>query len=206
MKRRLLITVSGMVGSGKTTAAQHVIATMQRNGVTSTYWRFQRLPCVTLRLRGSDTSRTTTSVRTRPAAYTQKRLTLTRALGYAARIVAFEAYRRLPGSPTVAVSNRYFYDNLVHYRHDTVPSRMFWRLLKGMIPKPDLALLLVAAPATLAERRPAYSPEYIRAAHAAYRRLGESVPELLIVSSEPGERTLDHVQRAVEETVLRAMS
>ena len=205
MKRRLLITVSGMVGSGKTTAAQHVISTMQRNGVESTYWRFQRLPCVTFRLRGSEPSRSTMPAQTRPAAYTQKPLTLTRALGFAARIVAFQVYRRLPGAPGVAVTNRYFYDNLVHYRHDSMPSRAYWRLLKGMIPKPDLGLLLVAAPATLAERRPAYSPEYIRAADAAYQRLADSVPELLIVSSEPGDRTLEHVERAVEQRVLRAI-
>ena len=204
MKRRLLVTVSGMVGSGKTTAAQHVMSTMQRNGVESTYWRFQRLPCVTLRRRGGETPRTTAPAGSRPATYTQKPLTLTRALGYAVRIVAFQVYRRLPGSPRVAVTNRYFYDNLAHYRQDVMPSRFYWRLLKGMIPKPDLGLLLVAAPATLAERRPAYSPEYIRAADDAYRQLGQSVPELLIVSSEPGERTLERLERAVEERVLHA--
>ena len=203
MKRRVLVTVSGMVGSGKTTAAQQVMSVFRRHGVEATYWRFQRLPCVSLRFRGAqEPQRSPSAPRTRPQVYKQQPLTLTRALGYAARIVAFQVYRRLPGAPRVAVTNRYFYDNLVHYSQDSTMSRVYGRILAGMIPKPALSLLLVASPATLAERRPGYSLDYIRDADAAYRRFGARVPELLIISSEPGEETLQRVETAVQEQLL----
>ena len=69
-----------------------------------------------------------TRQRTRPPTYRQTHLTLRLTLGYALRIAAFQLYRRLPSAPRVAVANRYFYDNLVHYRqlvvtgsHDFTP-------------------------------------------------------------------------------------
>ena len=203
MKRRLLVTVSGMVGSGKTTAAQQVMSVFRRNGVDAAYWRFQRLPCVTLRLRRSqEPPRSPSGMRARSQVYKQQPLTFTRALGYATRIIAFQVYRRLPGAPRVAVTNRYFYDNLVHYTQDSKASRLYGRVLARIIPKPALGFLLVASPATLAERRPGYSLDYIRGADAAYRRLGARVPELVILSSEPGEQTLQRVETAVQKQLL----
>ena len=204
MRRRLLVTVSGMVGSGKTTAAQQVMSVFHRHGVEATYWRFQRLPCVSLRLRrAQEPGQASSTPRTRPQVYRQQPLTLTRALGYTARIIAFEVYRRLPGAPRVAVTNRYFYDNLVHYSQDSKTSRLYGRILARMIPKPALGLLLVASPTTLAERRPGYSLDYIREADAAYRRFSARVPGLLVISSEPGEQTLERVETAVQQQILK---
>ena len=124
MRRRTrLITVSGIVGSGKSTAVRDIMATLEHEHEDAEYWRFQQLPCFTLRPRPSAAAGAPARGSAGDAApvirgrnYRQKRLSLARALGYAARIVAFRAFCRFGRGPRWAVLDRYFYDNFVQYR------------------------------------------------------------------------------------------
>ena len=49
MKRPVLVTVSGMIGSGKSTVLRHLLQVLEKEGVAASEWRFQQLPCFTMR-------------------------------------------------------------------------------------------------------------------------------------------------------------
>lgn len=120
----MFITVSGMVGSGKTTVANRLLTLLQARGVDASCLRFQALPCFTFlrsplrrRQRTSEGRATPAGTQARTirwSGYRRKRLTAGVTLVWVARIVAFRIYRLFWRSNRVYVLNRYFYDLLVH--------------------------------------------------------------------------------------------
>ncbi len=96
------------------------------------------------------------------------------------------------------VANRYFYDNLAHYDLDTPRRAPLRGLLARLMPRPDVAILLLASPETIAARRSNYSREYVDAVEDAYRRLPDWFPQLIV--DRVGRRPA-HAERA--EAALR---
>ena len=211
MKRPVLVTVSGMVGSGKTTAVRYILDLLRREGIEAADWRFQRLPCITLS--ATTPSRAPAGARKQPAApwhgplrgegYRARVLTHATALGYIVRTVAFRIYRRWPATASWAVSNRYFYDSFAHFDLSQGHGRLYARIFRRVLPKPDLAFLMVASPETLAERRPQYSVDYIIRVEAAYRRLPELFPDLIEINSEMDSGALERIEGAVRRQLAR---
>jgi thymidylate kinase len=173
---RMLVTFSGIVGSGKTTAARSAARALSAAGVPAEYRRFRRLPCFTaldpsrwLGRNGGgapapaadgdgedqDRGQTRGGTRTR-----RLPLTITATLGYAARALAFRAYVGTSRGPCI-VLDRYFYDSLAHYRLTGRRERLYVALLDRLIPVPDAAILLMPSPALVAARRPHYTAAYI---------------------------------------------
>ena len=210
----VLVTVSGMVGAGKSSAQGRILSVLEREGVRSEAWRFRTLPCFSLpfsrpRRRASAVTQPATRTATRPAVsrgvrYKRKSLTLWATVGYIGRMVAFRAYRRLHGSPGWAVCNRYFYDNLAHFELGSPAARRHLALLRRCMPRPDLALLFVASPATIAARRPQYAHDYLDRVWDAYRDVAAQFPELVVLSSEPDQATLESVELLIARLVSSA--
>lgn len=205
MKRPVLVTVSGMVGSGKSTAVRHILEVLRQEGIAAADWRFQRLPCINPRAIGRNAARKEAADgpdRTiRGQGYRARILTSSTALGYLARALAFRVYRRWPPTAPWAVSNRYFYDSLAHFDLSEGWGQFYARILRKLVPKPDLAFLMVAPAETLASRRPQYSAEYIIRLEAAYRVLHELFPELIVVNSDMGAQALESVEAAVRRRI-----
>ena len=206
MKRPVLVTVSGMVGSGKTTVVRHILNVLRREGIEAADWRFQRLPCITLSTAPPPAKpvRKDPSVRRplgplRGEGYRARALTSATTFGYLVRSVAFRIYRRWPPTSSWAVSNRYFYDSFAHFDLSQGRGEMYARWFRRMVPKPDLAFLMVASPETVAERRPQYSVDYIVRVEAAYRRLRTLFPELIEINSDIDGHSLEQVEQAVRE-------
>lgn len=171
----MLITVSGIVGSGKTTAATRVAEALREHGVEATVVRFQSLPCFRLpspsrRSAGAPgpAHEGETSER-RGVGYRQRPLSAPLAAGYVARVIAFRAYSVRWPSSNAHILNRYFYDNFVHLQLRTFRERAYYSLLRRLVPAPDLALHVVSDLPTLASRRPNYSMEYLAVLNEAYR-------------------------------------
>ena len=205
MKRPVLVTVSGIVGSGKSTAAQRIAAVVEREGGRADIWRFRTLPCFTLgRPRTSTRAAAQGAPAIRGRGYRPKRLTLRAALGHALRMVAFRVFCRWSATPEWAVSNRYFYDNLAHYELDAPAARAYTAVLRRLMRQPDLAFLLVASPRTIAERRSQYSAEYLESVAHAYRLLGTRFPELIELSSDPDQRALERIEQIVRQRLADA--
>ena len=201
MKRPVLVSVSGMVGSGKTTTVRHILDVLRREGIDPAEWRFQRLPCINLNAARGATVRAEPIERAdrvpRGQGYRARALTSGITLGYLARTLAFRVYRRWPPTAAWAVSNRYFYDNFAHFDLAQGHGRLYAQIVRTLLPKPDLAFLMVAPRETLAARRPQYSVDYISNVEAGYRRLPDLFPELIVIDSELGARALELVEAAV---------
>jgi thymidylate kinase len=201
----VLITVSGMVGSGKSTAVNDLVRLLEDRGIAATDVQFQSLPCFAYLggRRRSRTARPAPSAQTqRWSKYRRRSLSVTAACTYVARIVAFQLYR-WRSDTRCFVTNRYFYDNFVHYRLSSRLERFLAAVLRPLIPKPDLALLVVASPAEIRGRRPHYSPEYLAQVAGAYERLPERFPNLVVVRSDLPDRAVTQMHPVLERTLDR---
>ena len=197
MSRSTFVTVSGIVGSGKSTVAGHAAEFLRHAGIPVSSWRFQSLPCFTwLRPRasrlGGHPARAAAGGR-RWTGYSQKPLTARVAFGYALRALSFRVFR-LRHRRGCHLFNRYFYDSFVHYRLTGRRERLYAAILRRVIPVPDVAIVLVASQGTIARRRPQYAPEYITQAAMAYGRLREHFPQLIEISTDAGTATFGEVE------------
>ena len=191
----MVVTVSGTAGSGKSTAARHAAEVLGRRGYDVVLLRFQSLPCFTIlrttlrpeanSIPGADRLGAEASTAVRWSGYTRRRLGFFAALLYLTRIVAFRIYRVgwWPGG-RVHVLNRYFYDSLAHYYLDSAVERFWLRVLYAAIPRPDIAIVIVADAHTLAARRPDYADEYLADAGTAYGKIRARFPELIELRNE----------------------
>jgi thymidylate kinase len=202
----ILVTVSGMVGSGKSTGEHRIHRLLQRKGVDVQSWHFRTLPCFSFPFgpsRRPDPSSQRRPGVVRGRGYKRRTLTFTAAAGYLVRMAAFRVYRlwRQPAGWTVC--NRYFYDSLAHYDLDAPAARKYLTALRWFMPRPELAILFVASPSVIAERRPIYAGEYLEQVGQAYTRLAAIFPNLVVVNSDPGEQGSAAVDRLVDDIVRR---
>ena len=206
MATSILVTVSGMVGAGKSSGEAHILRTLEQAGVPGQTWRFRLLPCFSFPFGSSprqDASATKHAPAVRGKGYKRKPLTFSATTGYIGRMAAFRIYRwwRQPAGWTIC--NRYFYDNLAHFELDAPAARKYVALLQRVMPRPDLAILFVASPAVIAERRPMYSVEYLEPLGRAYSSVIARFPELVVVSSDPGAEGHETVGRLITSLLRR---
>jgi thymidylate kinase len=200
--QRMLVTISGMVGSGKSTAAARAMELLQGEGLDVESWRFQSLPIFsrgTSARSASQSSRESSPAHERWAGYTRRRLTARLAAGQLVRALIFRIYRRTRPHGRHQVCSRYFYDSFVHYTLSTPTERFYARLIRRCIPAPDLALLMVASPETIRARRPRYSSAYVTQVWEAYQTLPQLFPGLIAISTNAG----DDGARAIEREILK---
>jgi thymidylate kinase len=193
----MFVTVSGLVGSGKTTVAKHLVRTFRARQDTAVLWNFRRLPCF------HPTGRPAGGVGRRPgrgAGHRLKPLTARTTLGYVARILAFRFYLLRHRSATHQVINRYFYDNLVHFTLEGTRERIYLWLLARLIPTPDVAILAVASIDTTMARRPWFAKDYVSTLHGSYLALTRRFPNLVVVVTDPGSPSLENAETAVRTT------
>ena len=201
----MLITVSGMVGSGKSTASAIVAEVLDEADLTPRRLRFRYL-----RLFGFEKPRQhdvsgqqavapiTPLVRGKGFAF--RRLTLSLTIGYAVRILAFR-FSGVGGTPRCDILDRYFYDNLAQYDLTSRRARLFAHALRRLIPVPDLAILLVASDETISLRRPEYDPHYVAGVGRGYRALPELFPYLVTIRTDPGISGEEEIRRVARDLV-----
>jgi len=183
----MLVTVSGIVGSGKTTTAKLLADALRNRGIEPVeVWNFRSLPCFTWS--GGQQPRSMDRLDARAGSarglnYTRRPLTAILAAGYAVRILSFRWYR-FTHRDSHHVCNRYFYDNFAHFELGSRSERLWAALLRWLIPRPDLAILLVASTDTIAQRRGNYSAEYLSEVMAAYARLPRLFPQVQTVATD----------------------
>ena len=96
----MLVTVSGLVGSGKSTAVARIVQLLRQEGFGDVdVWNFRSLPCFGRNGEGEGRrtfdltqDRWSNSSEKRGHGYSRQRLTASRAIGYIARSVAFRIY------------------------------------------------------------------------------------------------------------------
>ena len=196
----VLVTISGMVGAGKSSGEGRMLRLLRREGVQAESWRFRTLPCFSFpfgsaQRQNESAEKPARTVRGR--GYKRKPLTLTATAGHIGRMLAFRLYRRWNRPAGWTLCNRYFYDSLAHFDLDAPEAGRYLVWLRRFLPRPDLALLFVATPSVIAERRPLYTSEYLEQLGQAYDSLVEKFPELVVLNTDPGQEGGEEVERLV---------
>jgi thymidylate kinase len=204
----MLVTFSGMVGSGKTTNAKKTLRWLRARGHEPYYLRFRFINWRSLwRTPGSAPGReregaTNSNKRQTPLPTelqrrleTGNRLSFFIFLGYMLRIAQFRLFVLRHHRRDLLVVNRYFYDSFMHYRIASAREQKYLRWLIQAAPKPDLAILLVLRPETSHRRRPAYSLEELRQMAENTSKLQSYAPHLRVIATD----NLSTVDRQVEK-------
>jgi thymidylate kinase len=104
----------------------------------------------------------------------------------------FELLRR-----RVLIMDRYFYDRLVDV--SAVNGGPWLRWLAQMTPAPDLAVLLEISPEEAFRRKREYTVPYLRRREDAYRAISPWIPRLLRLDARGLEESKPVIARAVRE-------
>lgn len=193
----MLITFSGMVGSGKSTHSKNVIRLLRGFGYSPYLIHFRQIGWRHL-LRSSALPRSRRTPPTSPRkqgetsppapqvrlCQSDKQWSLIRFFGYLLYIFCFRLFLLLHHRQHLLILNRYFYDNFAHFRIATWRDRLYLRVLLAVVPKPDLAFLLVVHPENAHRRRPTYALEALRQMAVNYGHLQQFVNGMILVITD----------------------
>jgi len=210
----MLITFSGIVGGGKSTNAKQAHRFLQEAGYPAVYLRFRFLKSRRL-LRAlfarGDNIAPPVRERVKPKRTDMPlrrqamiKLTLTRTLGYLWRIIMFRIFAAIRLRRKIIVIDRFYYDSLVHYSLTHWRERFYLWLIKRALPVPQLALLLIARPPTILQRRPNYDNAYVRQLYRNYQQLAREFPHLIFVQTDSFKNLTAQISHHLRRTVARA--
>lgn len=208
----MLVTFSGMVGSGKTTNAHKTLRRLRDLGYLPYYVRFRQISWRSL-LRSPapepwQEKRPTSQHREdrlmQPALQErqldpQRRLSVVKFFGYVARILRFRLFLLLHHRRQIVITNRYFYDSFAHYHIDGRFERMCLRLLIAATPQPDLAFLFVLSPESAYRRRPAYDCHGLKQLADNYCNLQNYIDDMFTVRTDDVSMVDVQVEKKVRE-------
>lgn len=106
------------------------------------------------------------------------------------------------GGADVIVMDRYIYDELANLSLNNALSRWFVRMVTRIVPKPDVAFLLDADPEAARARKPEYPVEFMRECRGWYHDLADLLGSMTVVPPLP----VDDAEQVVVGTVASAMS
>lgn len=215
-RRPLLISFSGLDGSGKSTQIEHLRALLGALGYRSTRLTFWDDVVVGTGYREGFVHRVYKSERGigapgRPVARRDKNvrawyLTLARFLMYLAdaislRRVLRRVRRQRSGVDAVDVilMDRYIYDELANLPLHSRIARAYLKLMQTIAPRPDLAYLLDANPEAARRRKPEYPVEFMRECRSRYYRLASLLGVMTIIPPLPLEDAKREVEAALQK-------
>jgi thymidylate kinase len=193
MPTPLLISFSGVDGSGKTTQIEVLRAALNSAGLRSRLLAFWDDVVVGGKYRevfvhrvyksergigapGKPVNRRDKNVRAWYLTGTRHFLYLLDAINLR-RVIA----REKKCGADVLILDRYVYDELVNLNLTNPISRIFIRRVQALVPQPDIAFLLDAEPATAHMRKPEYPEDFMEKCREAYFELSNLLGTLTIV-------------------------
>jgi thymidylate kinase len=104
--------------------------------------------------------------------------------------------------PDVVIMDRYIYDQLANLPLDNPVSRIFARTIHSFVPRPDVAYLLDSDVEAARARKPEYPVEFMHKSRAAYMRLADLLKSLTVIPP----LGLDEAKAAVVTMFNRALA
>ena len=210
----LLISFSGLDGSGKSTQIANLRDYLHHQGLTTTLLAFWDDVVVLSRYRegfvhkvyGSErgigapdkpVNRRDKNVRKWYLSIARHGLYLLDAL-HLVRVVA----RARRSGADVVIMDRYIYDELANLPLSNFLSRIFVRIVAAFVPRPVVAYILDADPEAARARKPEYPIDFLHLCRSAYMRLAQMLGTLTIIPPLP----LEDAKRAVENAFTRAVA
>jgi len=189
----LLISFSGVDGSGKSTQIDNLRSALHAAGLKTTLLAFWDNVVVGVKYREGFVHKVYKSERGigapgKPVNRRDKNmrgwyLTLARHFLYLldalnlCRVVA----RAKRSGADVVILDRYIFDELSNLNLKNSLSRAFVRLVSGLVPRPDVAYLLDADPVAAYARKPEYPVEFMKKCRRAYFELAYLLKTMTII-------------------------
>lgn len=192
-KKPILISFSGLDGSGKSTQMENLISHLESLGLKTQRLAFWDDIVVGTRYRegfvhkvyksekgigapGKPVNRRDKNVRKWYLSIARHGLYLLDAL-HLCEVIA----RARRGRPDVLVVDRYIYDQLANLPLSSPVTRAFVKTVHAFVPRPDVAYLLDADVEAAYARKPEYPVEFMRQSRAAYMKLAEMLKTLTVI-------------------------
>lgn len=192
-KTPLLISFSGVDGSGKSTQIDNLLTALHAAGLKTVQLAFWDNVVVGVKYREGFVHKVYKSERGigapgKPVNRRDKNmrgwhLTLARHFLYLLdainlrRVVA----RAKKSSVDVVILDRYIYDELSNLNLGNPLSRVFVKLVHGLVPRPDVAYLLDADPVAAYLRKPEYPVAFVKKCRRSYFELASLLKTMTII-------------------------
>lgn len=197
-KKPLLISFSGVDGSGKSTQIENLRSALHAAGLSTTLLAFWDNVVVGVKYREGFVHKVYKSERGigapgKPVNRRDKNmrgwhLTLARHFLYlldAINLCRVVARAKKGSGADVVILDRYIYDELSNLNLSNPLSRAFVRLVHGFVPRPDVAYLLDADPVAAYARKPEYPVEFMKACRRAYFDLAAILKTMTVIPALP---------------------
>ncbi len=209
-KRPLLVTFSGLDGSGKSTQIENLISYLESQGLRVSRLAFWDDVVVGKRYRegfvhkvyGSEPGIGTPEkpVERRDKNVRKWYLTIARHGLYLldALQLCEVVSRARRGKPDVVVIDRYIYDQLANLPLERKLTRTFVAFVDSLVPRPDIAYLLDADVEAARARKPEYPIDFMKRSREAYFRLARMLRGITIIPPLPLRQAQEAVIAAFE--------
>ncbi len=189
----MIITFSGLDGSGKTTLADKVYEHLKEKGHRVKYFHaiknsfyYYLLHKAIGRVSKSSQGALESGLRDNSNRPRFLILACIKKIFFLFQLVIFRLmFRDKKGNATDhLVCDRYFYDDIVQFAYLGVDTNRLLRLLKILLVAPDISFLLEVNPQRAYERKPEYASGYFQAKAALYRNILVSFKAVAVPESD----------------------
>lgn len=193
-KRPLLISFSGVDGSGKSTQIENLRSALHAAGITTSLLAFWDNVVVGVKYREGFVHKVYKSepgigapgkpVNRRDKNMRGWHLTLARHFLYlldALNLRRVVARARRESGTDVIILDRYIFDELSNLNLRNPLSRSFIKFVQSLVPRPDVAYLLDADPVAAYARKPEYPVEFMKKCRRAYFDLAELLGTMTVI-------------------------
>lgn len=193
-KRPLLISFSGVDGSGKSTQIENLRSALHAAGITTSLLAFWDNVVVGVKYREGFVHKVYKSepgigapgkpVNRRDKNMRGWHLTLARHFLYlldALNLRRVVARARRESGTDVIILDRYIFDELSNLNLRNPLSRSFIKFVQSLVPRPDVAYLLDADPVAAYARKPEYPVEFMKKCRRAYFELAELLGTMTVI-------------------------
>src|SRR5437764_9460274 len=205
--KSLLVSFSGLDGSGKSTQISNLVRALHANGYRTKQLAFWDNVVVGSRFREGFVHKAYKSQRGigAPGKPVERRdknvrrwyLTLARYILYFADALHLAWVARMRRRHCdVLIFDRYIYDELANLPLSSRLTRWYVRLVTALVPRPNIAYLLDADPDAARERKPEYPVEFMRQCRRAYKDLALMLRSLTFIPALPLEEAKARVEHA----------
>ncbi len=214
MQKPLLVSFSGVDGSGKSTQIENLRSVLHASGFETRLLAFWDNVVVGVKYRegfvhkvykseqgigapGKPVNRQDKNVR-------RWYLTLARHLLYlldSANLCRVIKRAGKSGADIVIV-DRYIYDELANLNLHNPLSRAFAKLVCRLAPRPDIAYLLDADPAAACARKPEYPVDFMKQCRRSYFELAGLLKTMTVIPALPLPRATAAVVKAAQQKVM----